>query len=393
MRRLSRDSWLALLLMVLFAAVSAIAIYQEIAAASQEPPLSSHSSQPDGARALLLYLQEVGLQARNPTLDNFTVSSADDVLLMLAPQTAVLPVEWRVIEGWVEKGGTLIIAGDDFTTNQAFDHFGFRLSYSGEEAAAVFPQTPLMSAPPLPPDAALTTTYALQSDRDDFVTHFATEDGRPVTVSWPQGDGRVILSAAPVPFSNVGLQTPANAAWVLALLNSVGVPKGVFFDEWHHGLRGNAVTVTAGNWLQRTPAGRALLYAALVIFVGLVLQGRIFGRPLPMPRTLTRRAPLEYITGIANLNRRAGHRTAVLQDYHHRLKRELGLRYRLNPTLPDAEFVARLAEYDTAVDSQELLTLLHNLQTAHSEHEMVQATAAAAAFGEQMHGRDARPLN
>jgi hypothetical protein len=299
---------------------------------------------------------------------------------MLSPQTAVLPVEWRVIEGWVEEGGTLIIAGDDFMANQALDHFGFRLSYAGEEAAAVFPQTPLMSAPPLPPDAVLATTYALQSGRDDFVTHFATQNGRPVVVSWPQGDGRIIVSAAPLPFSNQGLQTPANAAWVLALLSSAGTPQHFFFDEWHHGLRGNVAAVTAGNWLQRTPGGRALLYAALVLFVGLVLQGRIFGRPLPMPHTRTRRAPLEYITGIANLNRRAGHRTAVLQDYHQRLKRELGFRYRLNPTLPDAEFVARLAEYDTGVDPQELLTLLHNLQSARSEHEMVQAAAAVVDY-------------
>ena len=77
------------------------------------------------------------------------------------------------------------------------------------------------------------------------------------------------------------------------------------------------------------------------------------------------------------------HRTAVLQDYHHRLKRELGFRYRLNPTLPDAEFVARLVEYDTAVDPQELLVLLNNLQTARSEQEMVQATAAAIDFLEK----------
>ncbi len=161
-----------------------------------------------------------------------------------------------------------------------------------------------------------------------------------------------------------------NAAWVLALLNAAGEPQVIFFDEWHHGVRG-AVAVTAG--------GRALLYAALVLFVGLVLQGCIFGRPLPLPQTLTRRAPLEYISGIANLSRRAGHRTAVLQDYHLRLKRDLGFRYRLNPTLPDAEFVARLAEFDTAVDPQALLALLHQLQTARTEHEMVQAAAAATA--------------
>lgn len=379
MRRLSRDSWLALLLIVLFTAVTALAILQETRANQQAPPLASFSSQPDGARALWLYLEQMGVAVRNPTLDDFTISSAYDVLLLLAPQTAVTPPEWRVIEGWVEQGGTLILVGDDFFTNQALDYFGFRLSYTGDEATAVFPQTPLLTTPPLPADAALTTTYALQSSRDDYVTHYATADGRPVVVSWAQGDGRIIVSANPTPFTNAGLSAANNAAWVLALLNAAGAPQVVFFDEWHHGVRGGAVAVTAGNWLQRTPGGRALLYAVLVLFVGLVLQGRIFGRPLPLPQTLTRRAPLEYISGIANLSRRAGHRTAVLQDYHLRLKRDLGFRYRLNPTLPDAEFVARLAEFDTAVDPQALLTLLHQLQTARTEHEMVQAAAAATA--------------
>ncbi len=379
MRRLSRDSWLALLLIVLFTAVTALAILQETLAAQQAPPLASFSSQPDGARVLWLYLEQLGVEARNPTLDNFTISSEYDVMLLLAPQTAVTPPEWQAIEGWVEQGGTLFLVGDDAFTNQALDHFGFRLSYTGDTETAVFPQTPLLAAPPLPADAALTTTYALQTNRDDFVTHFATADGDPVVVSWVQGDGRILLSANPAPFTNVGLQDPANAGWVLGLLNTAGDPQVIFFDEWHHGVRG-AVVVTAGNWLQRTPGGRALLYVALVLFVGLLLQGRIFGRPLPMPHTLTRRAPLEYIAGIANLSRRAGHRTAVLQDYRHRLKRELGFRYRLNPTLPDEEFVARLAELDTAVNPQELLALLHQLQTARSEHEMVQAAAAAASY-------------
>ncbi|MBX3057323.1 MAG: DUF4350 domain-containing protein [Anaerolineae bacterium] len=384
MRRLSRDSWLALLLLVLFTAVSALALYQETQANQQAPPLASFSSQPDGARALWLYLERMGLAVHNPTQENFAISSDYDVVLMLAPQTAVTAPEWRVLEGWVEQGGTLIVVGDDFFSSQVVDCFGFRLSYTGGTETAVFPQTPLLTTPTLPADAALTTTYALQPRRDDFVTHYATADGRPVVVSWPQGDGRIILSASPTPFTNLGLQEPDNAAWVLALLNGAGEPQVIFFDEWHHGVRGTAVTVTAGNWLQRTPGGRALLYAALVLFVGLVLQGRIFGRPLPMPQTLSRRTPLEYISGIANLSRRAGHRTAVLQDYHHRLKRDVGFRYRLNPTLPDEEFVARLRELDTAVDPQELLALLRQLQTARSEHEMVQAAAAAAAFSERV---------
>lgn len=383
MSRLSRDSWLALFLMLVLTAVTLLSVYQETQASLREAPLSSQSNQPDGAKALKLYLDEVGYITQNPTQNRFELASAIDVLFILAPQTNISPGEWREIESWVEAGGTLILAGADGGTNAALDHFDFRLRYLGSDEVSVIPQTPFMVSPTLPELPELTTVYALQSDRDDFVTHLATkENGRPVIVSWQQGNGRVILSATPDPFSNEGLQQPGNLERVLNLINAAEAPEIIFFDEWHHGLRGEEVAVTAGNWLQRTPAGRALLYTAVIVFLGLVLKGRLFGRPVPMPQDLTRRAPLEYISGIANLSRRAGHRQAVLQDYHHRLKRDLGFRYRLDPTLPDEEFVHRLAEYDTAVDKQELLSLLSRLKTTTSEHEMVQAAAQATQYGE-----------
>lgn len=386
MKRLSRDSWLALLLIVLFLGVTALAIYQEALAAAQAPPLSTYSNQPTGARALKLYLDEVGFDVQNPKQTRFDIPSRYDLVLMLAPQTAVNPAEWRVLDEWVEAGGTLLIVGDDIGSNSAFGHYDFRLRYTGDEATAVSLQIPLLTSPAIPDDAELTTTYALQSSRDDYVTHFATEEeGWPVVVSWPMENGRIILSSAPFPFSNAGLQQPANAEWALSLLNSADEPQNIFFDEWHHGLRDVASenVITPTNWLRRTPGGRAVLYVALVLFIGLILQGRIFGRPLPMTKTLARRAPLEYINGIANLSRRAGHRQAALLDYHHRLKRDLGHRYRLNPTLPDAEFVRQLAEYDTAVNPQELLQLLNQLKNASSEQDMVQAATAAAEFGKE----------
>jgi hypothetical protein len=98
-----------------------------------------------------------------------------------------------------------------------------------------------------------------------------------------------------------------------------------------------------------------------------------------LPADRARRAPLEYITAIANLNRRAGHRTAVLQDTHDRLKRHLGHRYRLSPDLPDAEFVTQLSEYNPALDAAALRDLLRRLsQTDVGEAEMVRLVAAAA---------------
>ncbi|MCB8976692.1 MAG: hypothetical protein H6657_04635 [Ardenticatenaceae bacterium] len=82
------------------------------------------------------------------------------------------------------------------------------------------------------------------------------------------------------------------------------------------------------------------------------------------------------------MSRRAGHRTAVLQHYHDRLKRDLGARYRLNPSLPDEEFINQLASYQPNLDTDALRQTLRQLsQTNVSENEMVQIVREATLFG------------
>jgi len=203
-----------------------------------------------------------------------------------------------------------------------------------------------------------------------------------VVVSFALGKGRVILSAAPYAFSNAGLKEPGNPALVLNLILISPASGAVWFDEWHHGVRPvDSQVVGPEDWLRRTPAGRALLYVAGVIFLAVLLRGRRFGRPVPLPGEITRRAPLEYISAIANLGRRAGHRRAVLQQYRQRLKRRLGQRYRLDPTLNDAEYAARLAEYNPGLDAEALRRLLARLQRPNvNESEMIQLAAEVAAW-------------
>jgi hypothetical protein len=133
------------------------------------------------------------------------------------------------------------------------------------------------------------------------------------------------------------------------------------------------------NWLRRTPAGRSLIFTALVIFLAIVLNGRRFGRAITPPKIKLRRAPIEHITAIANLNRRAGHRRNTLQKYHHWLKRDLGRRYRLNPTLPDKEYVRQLAAYNPQIDQEALSRLLAELrQSDLRESRLVELAAEAA---------------
>jgi hypothetical protein len=340
------------------------------------PPLASFSSAPDGAHALELWLRELGYTIHEETLPAFEPPAEADLILMLEPLPGMTEEEWAALDKWVDRGGTLVVAGYRLGSALAIRHFDFNLVWG--EATTVRVQTPLFGAPPLNPPDTTTARVFLSANHTNFVTH-AAAGSRPVVVSMPQGNGRVILSSIVTPFSNSGLKQPGNGALALNII-SAGNDTGrgvIWFNEWHHGIRATRAAVTGpAQWLRRTPAGRSLLYTAAVIFLGLALTGQRFGRPVPVAKETRRRAPLEFIKAIANLNRRSGQRTAVLAQYHQWLKRRIGHRYRLDPALPDDVYVRQLAAYNTDLDTAALQSLLTRLRRQRvSEREMVELAA------------------
>ena len=380
MRRISPDAWLA---GGLFISLLAITFLTAAGRISEEvaPSLASYSAQPDGAKALRLWLAEMGYEVSDKTLAHFRPPEDTALIFILEPALPITPAEWQELDQWVEEGGTLVLVGDRSLALAMARHYDFSLHFSDSPPAGLAPQTPLWLSPPFTGPAEARARAYLQTRRDDFVTHLATAAG-PVLVSFKQGAGQVILSSIPFPLTNAGLKETGNPALVLNMV-AMAAPNGqLWFDEWHHGKQGSAAEIIGpGNWLRYTSAGRSLLYVALVIFVAIALQGRRFGRPVPLPENVARRRPLEYITAIANLSRRAGHRQAVLAAYKHRLKRGLGQRYRLDPTLPDDEYVTQLAHLNPDLDAEALKTLLIRLARPQiNENELVTLAAEAATW-------------
>ena len=219
-------------------------------------------------------------------------------------------------------------------------------------------ETPLLTSPALTSKIPVPTDIVLVAERTDFVPILSAA-GRPVAVSFERGKGRVILSTTPDLFANAALKNNSIAAFTLNLIALV--PAGtVWFDDWHHGIQSERI-VGPGQWLRNTPGGRALVFVVCVVFVALLLQGRAFGRPVPLLHETRRRGPLEHVSAIANLNRKAGHRAEVLGQYRQRVKRHLGRRYRLDPSLPDADYVRALAGFNASIDQAALLDLLKRL--------------------------------
>jgi len=286
--------------------------------------------------------------------------------------------ELQPLDDWVEAGGTLIAIGEDYGMYLLLDHYKFALDYLPEQGGASTNGTPLFTSPTTLNLRNIRVETVLQSDRDDFVV-LAAYAGQPTLVSFELGKGRVILGATTASFTNAGLKEAGNPELVLNVLALAQKKGAVWFDEWHHGVRSGAQILGPGDFLRQTPVGRALLFVVFAVVIVLFIQGRGFGRPVPLPQEIRRRGALEHVTGIANLSRRAAHRPAVMLQYHQQIKRKLGQRYRLDPGMDDKEYVDRLAGYNPSLEKDDLLNLLKRLKRKNiSETEMVHLAADAA---------------
>lgn len=376
--RLSREALLTAGLFILLAVLTAAAALRE-ARPENSIPLDSASTAPSGARALYLWLDELGYEVSNDVGTAFTLppETGAAVILEPFPSPGFAEADLDAIEAWVREGGTLIYAAERFGTGSLPAHFGFSTGYRSDPAAAITATVPLAErAIPLnalayfvPEDAAYTPVAALPEG--------------PVVVEFSLGEGRVVLCTAPYPFSNAGLKEPGSGEFILHVLGPLPPEKTVWFDEWHHGRRGLAASEGGpGDWLIAAPAGRAVFFSALAVFVWLALSGRSFGRPLAVQQEALRRAPEEYVTAIANLNRRAGNRRHLLRQYHGQLKRNLARRWPIDPALPDEPFLAELSRCAPEVDIENLRRLLADLNRVDvSEADMVRIAGKAADFG------------
>jgi hypothetical protein len=359
-KRVTRETWVALAVLgLLLLAIIATTVWQT----NQETPLptlATFSTQPAGGQAFHTWLDQLGYEVGTKMPGRFQPPATADLLFIMEPTINITSAEWETLDEWVDEGGTLILVGDSFNTLFAFEHYEVS-RFSVMDTNAFVEPAPSLASPPLNNTLSNTSPQAVLDHRREAVEELAFVPQGPVLLTFPQGSGRVVLSTLTYPLTNAGLKETGNPEWALNIASFAPPGGTIWFDEWHHGVRGGGADRGLAHWLRNAPAGNALIYAALVTFITLVLSGRRFGRPVPLPQETARRAPVEHINAVANLSRRAGHRRPVLQAYHHRLKRELGQRYRLDPGLPDEEYVRQLAAYDPHLNSKQLTILLAQL--------------------------------
>jgi len=376
MKTLSLDLKLGIGIILLLVVITTLAALQR-GTEETYPTLSSISSAPDGALALKLWVQELKYNVDEEVLANFAPPEDASVLFMLEPQFPT-EADMTAVDTWVEGGGTLIAVGERYGMFSLIDHYKFYFNYLPNNDGSLSNETPLLDSPSALELNNTKVGIALGSERDDYVTLVSFQH-QPVLVSFEQGKGRVILGTVTQAFTNAGLKQPGNPELVLNILALARTKGTVWFDEWHHGVQSGEQILGPSEFLRRTPVGHALLFVTFAVFIAFFLQGRAFGRPVPLPQEIKRRGALEHVTGIANLSRRAAHRSSVMMQYHNQIKRKLGQRYRLDPAMTDEEYVLTLAGYNPSMDKDELLNLLKRLRRTNlSETEMVHLAVEAA---------------
>jgi len=376
MKNLSRDARLGIGIVLLLVVVTVFAATQR-QTQTQYPSLSTLSSAPDGARALKLWMQALQYNVDETTPEEFTPPDHTTVFFMLEP---LFPsdIDMKAVDKWIDKGGTLILIGEGYDMFSAVDHFDFALDYLGGGAGAAQAESPILLSPLQLNLEHASVRFALRTERTDYVT-LAVYGGKPVLVSFDQGKGRVILGTVTRSFMNIGLKEAGNPELVLNVVALARNKGAVWFDEWHHGVQGGSQALGPSEFLRRNPVGRALLFVTFAIFLAFLLQGRGFGKPIPLPQELKRRGAIEHVTGVANLNRRAAHRSAVMMHYHARIKRKLGQRYRLDSGMDDEDYVNTLARYNPSLEKEQLLNILKRLKRKDvSESDMVTLAGEAA---------------
>ncbi|MGB8644951.1 MAG: DUF4350 domain-containing protein [Anaerolineae bacterium] len=376
--RLSRDILIVLVLLAAVAGLTAVLGARQAEADQARNAylyLSSYSATPSGTLGLYNWLDGLGYRMERLEGDLFSVDGAGRVMFVLAPHEDYIDSEVQAVIQWVERGNTLVLCDSSVRGRlwRAFNaEAGPLVNVNGELPV----EQPLLGETAV--RVNVDTSGSLKLNRNDYVTYLS-DGGNPLIASFSQGQGRVWLCTVPGLFSNDGLQHDGNAAMVGAMLSGVLPGSVVLFDEFHIGT--TRPTPSIQSLLVRTPWGWGVILAMIVLFGYVVLNGRRFGRVLPLPQELARRSPAEYVTSMAQLFRRGDKQAMALKHYRQQLKRRLGRPYALSPDMPDDLFVEALARHRDNLDQEALLQTLRGLSLPHvDDRTLVRLAAQATSF-------------
>jgi hypothetical protein len=311
-----RSGWL---LLAGLCVVAVVLILAQNGSSSDSPEHSSFSDGRNGTSALSQFATRLGHPVQTVQF-NFNLPEPPATLFVFNP-TAYTAAETSTLDRWVRSGGTLIYAADRLDTRLAVT---FDLHSGNPVPAEALGGNPALPGVNRVTDDGVAEPYRATADQAVLLRYL---QGGALLLEEHLGQGRVLALAAPELLCNGWLETADNGRLAADLITMT--PGAVAFDEFHHGLAGNG---TSADWTSQ-PLGLGLGWAALTIFVGLLLRGRAFGPRLRYGRGSGRSAA-EYAAAVGHLLRQAGGRSLVLKVLSEATRRSLATRLGLGRDVP-----------------------------------------------------------
>jgi hypothetical protein len=319
------------------------------------PAGSSLSSGPDGVLALYSWLEDAGAQTQRQSTR--AIGAEVNSVVLIEPAAMLDTPAKQALDGVADRGGTLLLAGDSLQWVVA------------ARALGVTVEPAELTTHMLTPDGQrLPQSARFRLSANGAEPLLLADDGKWLGLEMPYRNGKLIVIASPLPFTNAGLTDDATARFVFRQFVSPLAGQSVAFDEYQR-LPGGADSgsTSANQLLFQTPTGLAIVYAALLTFAFLLLAGRRLGPALAVRSAAeSQRTMYEHVQMLADLYRRAGQLGVVRGAFNRHYARLLargGVSTRRRTELPNA---------------------LSRIEAAHTESELTAAVAAAAvSAGEQ----------
>jgi hypothetical protein len=356
----------ALPIIAIVVIIVALLTPEQIAGRSGDARLTSRSTEPQGAAALLELSERLGWRASERTVDSVPLGDTTAVHLVLDPAIPPSGLETHEILDRVRRGaGLLYVVGGGALS----DSLGVSLRQNRGSVIGAATQLRIGSSGRL----VVAPSDTCDEDDESFVTgglpfwpdgntHILAlnwqgrvPDGAttlasvelddkysltaPAVIGFPLGRGRVVVAADPDLLRNDVLRVCSWGADVAAVRTleylSAGAPGGgrrdrLVFDEYHQGFGDQPGTMRGiVRYLGGTASGHLLLQLA---GAGLVLLLAVGPRLLPprAPERIERRSPLEHVDALARAYRTVGAtKTATARLLHgvrRRVEHALGAR-------------------------------------------------------------------
>jgi hypothetical protein len=326
---------------------------------------STYSAQRSGAKAAFLLLQQSGykVQRWEQSPSDLPVDPAHTVLVLASPFRAPTSDEKNALQTYLDRGGKILVTGRNASI--------YLSQAKTEDELVPSPINKEYQPQLLTP---ITRAGAIQMSPVAYWKGLATSslahysaDGRPIVVSYKAGLGEVIWWGASTPLTNAAIAQSGNLD---LLLNSLGEASDtqVYWDEYFHGEQSSLI-----GYAGEPPLKYGLLQTLLVFLALIFTFSRRNGpiHPLPQPSRLS---PLEFVSTLGKLYRRANAVHSALAIPYARFRAQAARQLGINQDVPAAD-LARALKNRLRYKDDSLAELLQQIEYALHNPELREAQA------------------